>query len=239
MDAEEIKSSLYPAWATDSDISIAMLDGYNNASSRPKGDWWQRCPREENQFRCDPGFQWNELACECFSMISCLIGCQMGHTLDPREACGECLTTNELFRDVYPLWATPMDVNQAFARMYGTEQQEKPSWKVCPIEDLNGKDCGEGKFWNELACTCFSFARCDAFCLDLDSEMDPRQDCECVDSQVLKDELYPDWATEDDIQKADAVGRFNYGESKPIGAMEKPSFWEPCPIYEEYPCKEP
>ena len=39
---------------------------------------------------CDLGFFWNDLACKCFSVRQCRLGCPDDQVLNPTEAC-ECV----------------------------------------------------------------------------------------------------------------------------------------------------
>jgi len=53
---------------------------------------------------------------------------------------------------------------------------------------------------------------------EVGSAFDPRLGCKCQDASELRDDLYPSWATEDDIRKAvnaswSAAGATNLGDS--------------------------
>ena len=103
---EEEVRALYPSWASIDEIIIAKKEDY--VSQMAREDSIQVCPYSEDK-SC-PKDQWNELACECFSLAHCRKGCPNGRRLDPTEMCGECLNQTEMRQELYPVWATPYDI---------------------------------------------------------------------------------------------------------------------------------
>ena len=83
--SEEKIRSLYPSWATDSDIKDAAVSGIANAEVRPAD--WRLCPVAKT---CKQGQYWDKLACRCFALLECQ--CPMGMRTDPATMCGQCLT---------------------------------------------------------------------------------------------------------------------------------------------------
>ena len=66
-DMQTIRETYYPAWATPYDIDMAFSEGYQARLQ------WSRirvCPADNdgNSAKCEQGFYWNELACQCFAM---------------------------------------------------------------------------------------------------------------------------------------------------------------------------
>ena len=61
----EIRKTYYPNWATPYDISVAFMEGFE---AQRMYNRIRVCPVEDNTDKCENGFFWNELACECFAL---------------------------------------------------------------------------------------------------------------------------------------------------------------------------
>jgi len=74
--------------------------------------------------------------------------------------------------------------------------------QVCPSWSWDvDTTCEEGFYWNELACKCFSLAQCFAPCPEGQFEL-PTEDCGCTEDEQEYLDLFPDWATREDIELA-------------------------------------
>lgn len=104
---------------------------------RPRS--WKICPKGTAAAKkCEPGFYWNELACECFyAEAQCEKGCpwftesadfekftdevkemddidDMDYMrIDPAAFCGDCMSQKTEHFKYYPTWADPYDVKRA------------------------------------------------------------------------------------------------------------------------------
>ena len=70
--------------------------------------------------------------------------CPPGQKLDPRTGCGECVPAAELNAEIYPVWATPEDMD--LAELEGLTKQfedTRTRYKVCPFK------LGDKKHWCE------------------------------------------------------------------------------------------
>lgn len=99
----------------------------------------------------------------------------------------------------YPGWATPYDIDQA--KLVGTGAVLEEEWQVCPYHE-NTEKCEQGQSWNELACKCFTLAKCKKLCTGENEELIDTEMCQCVDKEKAKAELYPTWATDEHIRAA-------------------------------------
>ena len=100
MTQAEIYEKYYPEWADVYDVERAEIDGL--ARDLEEESSHVVCPYMFNTRSCTgPGLYWNELACECFSVIQCLLLCPDGQDLDPREAC-KCVDADKLKKELYP-----------------------------------------------------------------------------------------------------------------------------------------
>lgn len=100
----------YPDWATDAEISESIEDGIERSQDRPND--WRICYEEVTPDECQDDQYWNELACSCLSNEPCTSPCSAGFVLDPVEGCGgSCVRIPDLYGQLYPEWATPMDVS--------------------------------------------------------------------------------------------------------------------------------
>lgn len=124
---------------------------------------------------------------------------------------------------VYPSWATPYDMETA--RRAGLGYQD---WQVCPYYDGNTEKCFMSEYWNELACQCFNMRKCKMNCSAREEgtyliETDP---CLCVNRQIAYAQLYPAWATEEQIQAAgDQAAKYFFNEDQTVITYEQPDEW--------------
>merc|ERR1711884_589355 len=111
------------------------------------------------------------------------------------------MTQKAVHAKCYPIWADPNDVERARAEGLSPVSTEHESWKLCPVEQNPLGRCVDG-VWNELACSCFKKVVCMGAKCPAGEVYDPREGCACRDAEELKSELYPVWATDDDIRRA-------------------------------------
>lgn len=113
------------------------------------------------------------------------------------------MTQKAEYAKYYPSWADPFDVEVAEdeGRQWVTADDEKESWRVCPVDQNPLGGCTNG-LWNELACECFKKVVCFGSMCEEGEAFDPREGCACRNADELRSELYPYWATNDDIRKA-------------------------------------
>jgi len=83
-------------------------------------------------------------------------------------------------------------------------------------------DYSDHFYYNELACECFVQFECEMLCLD-DKVLHPAKYCECTD-QATVDALYPDWATEGDIETSKSEGVL-----KALTRPDEVESWRVCP----------
>ena len=100
-------------------FAIALLGMYANAESEmvdltgrnvfmtPSGEEFM-CKEIAG---CEPGTYWNYLACECFEMDECRMGCPEDQALIPTERC-TCAPREEI-RALFPEWASDEDVSRS------------------------------------------------------------------------------------------------------------------------------
>ena len=108
---KSIIRSLYPDWATEEEIRESNEKGRQAAFDRP--DDWKVCPRKEHlpDSLCPNGY-WNELSCNCFSQIFCMLWCGYGKDMDPTKGCF-CMDKKEIVETYYPSWANEYDISVA------------------------------------------------------------------------------------------------------------------------------
>lgn len=190
VNSKEIREALYPAWATDQHISEANDAGFKNYKN--PNNYLPVCDEE---ITCGSGFYLNNLACQCFSAAQCGEGCPYDQWPVLTEPCG-CSENASDYYDLFPHWATNTKIVQSISdglTEYSFHKDERPKdWPACTRDS---KDVC--RFYNELACTCFSEVQCALYCGE-GLTLDPRYGCECIG---LKEErsLYPSWATQEDI----------------------------------------
>ena len=100
-------------------FAIALLGMYANAESEmvdmtgrnvfmtPSGEEFM-C---KGNRACEPGTYWNYLACDCFEMAQCRMGCPEDQDLIPTERC-TCAPREEI-RALFPEWASGEDVSRS------------------------------------------------------------------------------------------------------------------------------
>ena len=177
---KEIYEKYYPQWADPYDVQLAATEGFN-AQIGPR---WKLCPFDSRikEMQCGNGRRWNELACECFELAKCKIGCPMGTELDPTQRCS-CEDIKEIRKRLYPDWATEDDIRSANDAMYNRPrsqplevQLERPdTWPKCEPYFR----CEVGQMKNELACQCFAAITCASAC-GKDFKLDPVGGCKCI-----------------------------------------------------------
>ena len=195
--------SLYPEWATEDEISTSKQEGIWRVQDRPSD--WRVCYEEETPEQCREDQYWNELACECMSNVPCWSICSPGSMLDPVEDCGaaSCARIPEIYLNHYPVWANPMDVENA--EIEGKSKRQSELWnrhRVCPLIFDEAYPCGAGQYWNELSCQCHTVTLCLMLCGE-NEDFHPLKQCECENIDVIKLEVYPEWATQLDIDNAE------------------------------------
>lgn len=131
--------------------------------------------------------------------------------IDPSTYCGDCMSQQDVLDKYFPDWANPLDF--AISQIDGKEEILK-TWRVCPYVD-SYDICEDGQYWNELACECFAMYGCNMLCSarEFGTILDPRVMCSCIDEHVLNSIIYPDWATQVHILKAEDAGKLE-GELK-------------------------
>ena len=115
---------IFPDWATQKDIDVSnnlMWDSYKYIDYYPepeplpptpmyeKPSHWEECPLVA---LCAEPSWFNELACNCFSMLQCHDECAEGKVQDPVSGCG-CIPAAEV-RAKYPDWATEKDIDYSW-----------------------------------------------------------------------------------------------------------------------------
>lgn len=111
---ESVVQALYPDCASQENIENSEVQGLQAASERPQDSNTVICPRDDYlpESWCDGTMMWNELACECYSPVNCMIMCPDWQELDPRTGC-DCIDKLDLRADLYPTWASQYDIDQA------------------------------------------------------------------------------------------------------------------------------
>lgn len=111
---------LFPHWATEDMISESIREGLSQVVVEPeepprlvKPDHWPECAEASRE--CEFG-TFNELACECFSEVFCMLWCGEEMTLDPTAGC-TCITNDE-YLAYFPEWATPKDIDFSQQLLY-------------------------------------------------------------------------------------------------------------------------
>jgi len=101
--------------------------------------------------------------------------------------------------------------------------------------------CDDGMYFNALACQCFSPIKCMLMCPE-SQDLHPARGCDCVSKEEIRD-LYPDWATDEDINQSNIDGMNDFfnkeppiPEPEPEPRMKRPDHWPTCK--ETIECKE-
>lgn len=151
--ADGTDQGLLPSWATVDDIAISVLNGAQAVLLRP-ADWRDICPREAVLLPCDSDYYWNELACQCFSTYFENEGCEEEYRRDPRSSEGKCVRANQLYEELYPLWANPNDIlTSELEGLVSFWEDLENSYRRCPYNsETSTPSCPDGQYWNELAC---------------------------------------------------------------------------------------
>ena len=170
---------------------------------------WRVCPRDEflKDSWCDESGMWNELACDCFTMMRCRMMCPPGKEFDPREMCS-CRDSEELKAELYPDWATSRDIDLAKNKMEENAELVR-KLRVCPNNPNDSTTCNDGYYFNELACKCFAEIECKRACPPGTYEL-PTEICSCTDDEQQYQNLFPEWATAKDIELADFYSKLAY-----------------------------
>ena len=96
--------------------------------------------------------------------------------MSPAEICGDCYPYEELKAELYPSWATDEDIQEASRNGLVLSEQRPSDWRVCPADSYKD-NCDSGKYWDELACECFSLAQCKKGCGIYGERLDPKEMC--------------------------------------------------------------
>ena len=187
--AQEARN-IYPKWATPLDIYNSNQEGFDNIVGSEE---WRVCPYYDHVTDCPVGEYWNELACQCFKMASCRIGCREGTQLSPLSTCN-CVDSEELRAKLYPDWATDDDIRSANEAGWANYKNPDGIWPTCDVE------CSDDFYLNELACKCFStvkycFVPCEVMSM-------PTSHCGCTEDKADYYALFPHWATDEMIDRS-------------------------------------
>lgn len=147
---------------------------------------------------CYGSGMWNELACSCFTKFYCAIACPIGQELDPTSGCS-CVDRHELRDQIYPSWASDYEIAEADSAMYEFSSRVDRLWH-CYFET-----CDEGFYWDQLGCSCFSSVECFTPCPEGQYSM-PNELCGCTENEQDYYNLFPEWATDEDIELSRTYG---------------------------------
>lgn len=173
----------------------------------------------------------------------------------PTEHCG-CTNDKKEYLSLFPSWATEQDIEESvFEGMTKDDEKVWPDglnrpthWPQCKVKD----DCSsDGKYLNELSCSCMSLIQCEMECSP-GLYLDPAHGCSCVGMDEFR-HYFPDWSTDRDIDhsfrlasmptildvKLDYSG--NWPECNPVAMCMEGYYWNEltCSCWAEYsiaPC---
>mmetsp|Transcript_18636 Transcript_18636/g.25132 ORF Transcript_18636/g.25132 Transcript_18636/m.25132 type:complete len:215 (-) Transcript_18636:649-1293(-) len=193
---EEIRA-LYPAWATDADISQSNVEGMSTIFPPPipeptpvvKPDYWPAC----NTFApCEEGSWLNELACSCMQSYECNQVCPKNQVMDPFEGGCSCIE-EEALMGKFPEWASMKDVDYSLmlnGKMGVFKPQHPGKWPQCNPIPM----CAPGHYFNNLTCACWPEYSLEPCAIRCSSFIDPRTQCGCLKPDDFYS-LFPRWAT--------------------------------------------
>jgi len=141
---------------------------------------------------------------------------------DPRVECG-CMSDSD-FKGLFPEWATEWQINES---MLGEWPEPEPEgWPQCNPTP----SCSFDYYFNELTCDCWPLYdyECHNDCAFGMEVRDPTIGCGCISESDFKG-LFPEWATEWDIQES-MLGQWRDPEPEPpIGPdLGLADYWPQC-----------
>lgn len=148
-------------------------------------------------------------------MTTCQKGCPYEFELSPESTCGECRESEELRTSLYPSWATDRYISKAMDAGYKNYKNPNGYLPIC--DEIS---CASDQYFNSLACMCFSAAQCFVGCPD-DQWSFPPEPCGCTEDANQYYDLFPHWATNDQIAKSISDGLAEWSPS----TNERPEEW--------------